>query len=506
MEKITFTPPEHPNKELSVFAGKSKVNEKLINKTEMQKAKSQQKEKIQRKIDEELEKFNVVKQVFDELIKEYDFISVEEKLYVYVAKSGYWKLITDSESQRELRRRVDRKWRGRINKNNLQEIYEWLVLDAEHKDPSIFREGRHYLNFSDVAYNWNKNEAVKDRKKLYLRYALHVPYKAKYNNSGPFNEFVRDVFGSDGKTLVEFQKFLGLALSDMRSLKYAFIFYGPSNGGKSVTMNLLRFLVGPENTASVSFSQMSSEFHTAQLHNRRINCSAEVSGVTLSRLDVFRALCGNDEVLVSNKLKDPFSFINRCLLIFSCNCLPKISDPLEAQSVVERLIIFPFKNVKPRHKWDPKLVEHLCEDFPSVIDFAIRGLRILEEDDHIIKESPAMLSCKEYYAGKYDSFSLFCKKYIRVDKGNRISSAEIKRTYHQFCISNDYDEINDSVWAQILKRNFNCTSTTMVEKTEEREHRIRAYKNITLSKDIAELVDPQAPDNTITDIFYSDDN
>ena len=446
-------------------------------------------------------KFNIVEQVLDELMQAYDFISVEEKLYVYVEEFGYWKLITDSESQRELRRRVNRRWRGRINKNNLQEIYEWLVLDAKHMSPSKFRDGRHYLNFCDVAYNWNKDKTTKNRKELYFRYALKVPFKSKFDDSGAFQHFLSDVFGSDKESLDEFRKFIGLALSDVRTLKYAFIFYGPSNTGKSVTMNLLRHLIGAENTASVSFSQMSSEFHTAQLHNRRINCSAEVSGVTLSRLDVFRALCGNDEILVSNKMKDPFSFINRCLLLFSCNVLPKISDPMEAQSVVERLIIFPFNHVKKRENWDPKLVEHLCQDYASVIAFAIQGLRLLEKDDYTIKESPAMLRCKEQYAGLYDSFTLFAQAYLEPSRGARTSSANIKQAYHQYCAFKDCETLNDNIWGQILKRDFACSPSTVVDKSDGKERRIRAYKGIALKKDADELFGEKIPGLSISDLF-----
>lgn len=485
-----------PDKELSVFEGKKSDEKRMQKIADKAKTEKLKKQRTQAKIEDELVKFNIVEQVFNELIEAYDFISIQEKLYVYVKKSGYWKLITDSESQREIRKRVERKWRGRINKNNLQEIYEWLILDAKQLDPSVFREGRHYLNFCDVAYNWNKNEVTKDRKKLYFRYSLQVPFDLKGGN-GKFKDFVNDIFGADTKSIEQFQKFIGLALSDMRTFKYAFILYGPSNSGKSVLMNVLRFLVGAEATASVSFSQMSSEFHTAQLNGRRLNLSAEVSGVTLSRLDVFRALCGNDEVLVSNKMKDPFSFVNRCLLIFACNCLPKISDPMEAQSVVERLIIFPFKNAKPREEWDTKLTEKLYEDYPNIIKFAIEGLRLFEESNHTIEESPAMRQCKMQYAAQYDSFSMFAQKYIVSSQEERVSSASIKRAYHQYCLLNDCVELNDNVWGQIIKRNFVCVSTTL----SDREHRVRGYKGVTLSPKAEELFKKEAPESTELKIY-----
>ena len=159
----------------NVFRGKpmdAKRLQKMKQEAKDKAEKAAAKKAMADKVAEELEKLNVVQQVFKELMKTYSFISVNDTLYVYVKKLGYWKLITDSDSQRELRRRVDHKWRGRVTKANLQEVYEWLVLDAEHKDESIFRKGRHHINFSDVAYNWAKEEVTKDRKKFYFRYAL----------------------------------------------------------------------------------------------------------------------------------------------------------------------------------------------------------------------------------------------------------------------------------------------------------------------------------------------
>lgn len=486
-----------------IFQGnvpKTEAQRKLIEKS-LQKSKDKlpqtQKEN---QIAEELSKLNIIEQVLGELLKTYDFISVEDKLYVYEENFGYWKLITDSESQRELRRRTDRKWRGRISKSHLQELYEWLILDARHLPASIFREGRHFLNFSDIAYNWSKDKFVKDRKDLYFRYSLNIPYPQS-ESTGAFKQFLKDTFGDDKETIDQYKKMIGLALSDMREHKYAFILLGNHNSGKSVSMNLLRFLVGPENCSAVSFSQMSSEFHLAVLHSKRLNLSGEVSGTTTNRLDVFKSLCGNDDVLVSNKMKDPFLFRNRCLLIFACNSLPRISDPLETQSFLERLIIFPFKNTKPRDEWDTKLLEHLCDDCPAVISFAIEGLKMFEEDEYVIHESDIMKECKLQYAGMYNSFSMFADQYICSDKNKKVSSADIKKAYHQYCILRDYEELNDNVWAQILKQKFMCSSSTVVEKNGDRCNRIRAYKGVALSPEIERLFTQEPPAPPVISVY-----
>ena len=212
-------------------------------------------------------------------------------------------------------------------------------------------------------------------------------------------------------------------------------------------------------------------------------------------------MCGNDEVLASNKMKVPFSFTNRCLLTFSCNLLPKISDPLEVQSVLERFLIFPFSNVKPREEWDSKLTEHLCDDYSAFIKFAIDGLKLLEKDHHTIHESPAMKRCKMQYAGQHDSFTLFEKEFLLPAKDNRISSASIKAAYSKFCAINDCIELKDNVWGQILKRDFGCFACTISEKTETKTHRIRAYEGIKFTDSVTDLLQSSSPSPTISDLL-----
>jgi phage/plasmid-associated DNA primase len=127
----------------------------------------------------------------------------------------------------DLREMLTINWARSINTASLSELYKWLLISAEQVDASVFYSGKHYLNFRDKAYNWKEDRFEINRKRMYFTYALNYNYPEEESN-GAFNKFMNDVFEEDEDSKLEFAKFVGLALSGIRSLKYVFFLLGPA--------------------------------------------------------------------------------------------------------------------------------------------------------------------------------------------------------------------------------------------------------------------------------------
>lgn len=389
---------------------------------------------------------------------------------------GYWKLITESEAHRMLRRDIADIDRGAVNKNMLNEVYEWLLADSREM---IMDRKKSWINFSDRAVNWKTGETTEDRKKLFFTYKLALEYNELSENNGYYSQFKDFVFRDDKKTENEFKKFLGLCLSDIRNLKYCFFLYGPSNTGKSVVLNLLKLLIGEEYCSSVSFSQMSNEFAVTQLIGKRLNISGEVSGATNKRLDIFKSLTGNDRITASFKCKDHFQFSNKCLLTFACNSFSPMISAEDTDSFMSRVIIFPFINAKPRAEWISNLEEKLFMDSKAIITDAIEGLRFLEKDNFQFIESKAMKRCKREFYLQNDSFTVFADKYIKSDSDSIASSESIRKAYTHFCHVEECPILNQNQWVPMMKMKYNAKLTTKsINEPDGTSSRIRAYKGI----------------------------
>lgn len=414
------------------------------------------------------------------LCEEYHFIKLDGQLYLYSEQEGFWKIIKESEANREIRNIIPDDMRGRVNKTSLYEVYEWIRIFADEVTDDA-QKRRRYINFADWAYDWKNGNPKEKRKKLMFRYAIQLSLDDLASKSnGAYAKFIKDVFGDDQETIREFRKFVGLCLSDIRNLKFCFFLYGPSNSGKTVMLNLLKRIVGEEWCSSLSFAQMSNEFAITQLLGKRLNLSGEVSGASNKRLDIFKSLTGNDTITASFKGKDHFQFKNESLLVFACNSFPMVSSLEEFDSFLSRIIIFPFFNVKPREEWIDNLEDLLLDDAYAIVEDAIKGLKDLECDGFSFKESRLMKECKQDFLSQYNSFALFADEFIIQNPDGKITSDQIRGRYYTFCKERGYMVLPDNVWSQYLKQKFVCEAKMLEVLENGEKRRKRGYQGIEL--------------------------
>lgn len=463
--------------------------EKDTDRPNLQNSKETTNEKSQSPARQDDEKQSAVELMLYDIMSRYSFINIGNRhLYYYYEQEGYWKLIPANLVDIELRLMLTTRWIKSINGSTMSELYKWLLIETPTEDIHIFNKGLDYLNFKDCAFNWKTKEKTNDRQHLYFSYALAVNFPKKEEPTGAFESFLDNVFESDKETKKEFSKFVGLALSDIRNLKYIIHLYGKSNTGKSTALNAIKNVVGANVCASLSFSQLSQEFYLSSLHGCRLNISGEISGVSTAKLDALKSLSGNDTVVASHKFRDSFQFDNRCLLVFASNELPNISF-MEMQSYMSRAIIFPFRNVIEREHWALDFEENLHADIAGIIEFAIKGLKRLEEDNFVINETEAMKNCKREYTGRIDSFSLFCDKFIKADSKSFTPSADIAKAYQEFCYKHEYELLQNNQWPQVLKRQFHCTPKVKCQTFDDgsTSKSVRGYQGIALSKKVNDL-------------------
>lgn len=426
----------------------------------------------------------------------HQFRSRNNQLYYFNEVMCCWEMLEPSLENRELRALIPKEQRSSIYKNSLSEVYEWLIIDSPELETNS--KSKLYLNFRDCSINWKTERIVTDlneRRKLNFLYYIDVDYQSLDKNLDYYQEFTDFVFGDDAATRKEFNKFIGLALSEFRNLKMALFLFGPSNSGKSVVLNLLKLLVGKHRCSSVSFSQLGENFALTRLLGKRLNVSGEVSGTGNKKIDVFKSLTGNDDIEISYKSRDYFTYINECMFVFACNNYPDILSVPEFDSYLSRIFFFPFENVKNRDEWVDGLECKLYEDAYSVIKAAMQGLRDLADDNYCFAETEKMKKCKLDYRAVFDSFTLFADKHIVTDTENKVSSKEIRMAYSQFCSLQEYKTLDVNVWSQILKQKYQCISCTMnVVGNDGYTRRERAYKGIRLCAE-----DENSDDNTAGD-------
>ena len=101
-------------------------------------------------------------------------------------------------------------------------------------------------------------------------------------------------------------QFFGLTLTrDTRFQKFL-ILNGCGGTGKSTLIRLIESIVGDENTAHVSLSELSERFATYGLKGKLLNTCADIETSVLGETAVIKKLVGEDTIRAERKGHDAF--------------------------------------------------------------------------------------------------------------------------------------------------------------------------------------------------------
>jgi P4 family phage/plasmid primase-like protien len=174
----------------------------------------------------------------------------------------------------------------------------------------------------------------------------------------------------------------------------AYVLLGEGANGKSTMLEVLRALLGPENTAAVSLHDLErSQWYTAELDGKLADICADLPIRLLEDQAMFKKLTGGDTINAQRKFEKPFQFVNRARLIFACNSLPSGWDT-DSLSWKRRWVVVKFQYVIPEEKREgfDHIVKRLSQELPGIFNWALQGnIRLVNEMHVGVKD--------EYYDG-----------------------------------------------------------------------------------------------------------
>lgn len=129
--------------------------------------------------------------------------------------------------------------------------------------------------------------------------------------------------GDDREMLLEYA---GLCLTrDVRQQKFL-ILQGVGGSGKSTLIRLIERMIGSENIANISLSELTQRFAAYGLMGKLLNSCADLEVAALEDTSVLKKLLGEDSLRVEPKGKDAISIRSMARLIFSTNELPTVKS------------------------------------------------------------------------------------------------------------------------------------------------------------------------------------
>ena len=156
---------------------------------------------------------------------------------------------------------------------------------------------------------------------------------------------------------------------------HLFVFLaGEGSNGKSTYINILRHMIGAENTASISFQQLTkNRFSAANLEGKLVNLSGESSGyeIDIEETNRIKELSDGSTIEVERKGEQGFMMQNRAKLIFSVNTPPHFKD--KSHSLARRLLVIPFD--KRITDIDPTMQDRLNAEVSGILPMLVRRIQ-----------------------------------------------------------------------------------------------------------------------------------
>lgn len=248
------------------------------------------------------------------------------------------------------------------------------------------------------------------------------------------------------------EEVVGYCFYRRNELRKAFILTGDKANGKSTYLDMIKTLLGDENTSALDLKELSDRFKTAELFGKLANIGDDIGDEFIANPAIFKKLVSGDRVNVERKGQNPFDFNNYSKFLFSANNIPRIKDKTGA--VLDRLIIIPFNasfSVKDKD-FDPYIKYKLREQeaIEYLINLGLEGLKRVLKNRKFTVPDKVKKEILEYEEVNNPILGFFKE----VDKIENESTKEIYRKYQEYCILNGLQPISNVEFSRQVVKKF----------------------------------------------------
>ncbi|EGT4537065.1 DNA primase [Clostridioides difficile] len=284
-----------------------------------------------------------------------------------------------------------------------------------------------------------------------------ITNKVNWNyNPGAYSKLVDKTMNKlscgDFEIRMLLEEVVGYCFYRRNELRKAFILTGDKANGKSTYLDMIKTLLGDENTSALDLKELSDRFKTAELFGKLANIGDDIGDEFIANPAIFKKLVSGDRVNVERKGQNPFDFNNYSKFLFSANNIPRIKDKTGA--VLDRLIIIPFNasfSVNDKD-FDPYIKYKLREQeaIEYLINLGLEGLKRVLKNRKFTVPDKVKKEILEYEEVNNPILGFFKE----VDKIENESTKEIYMKYQEYCILNGLQPISNVEFSRQVVKKF----------------------------------------------------
>jgi P4 family phage/plasmid primase-like protien len=342
---------------------------------------------------------------------------------------GVWKHIDDRTIKQTIHEISGNQDITRYAVDSVLDLFKTEVFKPNHRfDPQL-----HLINLKNGELHYQKDEwkLLPHQRDNYLTTQLPVEYKPK-TESPRFLQFLEEVFLDDADKDHKIKLVLeAIGYSLLTSCQYEkfFMLIGRGANGKSVLMDTISSLVGPEHVTAVQPSQFDNRFQRAHLQGKLVNLVTEIAeGHEIADAQL-KAITSGELTTAEHKHKAPFEFRPFATCWFGTNHMPHTRDFSDA--LFRRATIITFNRTFTEEEQDQVLKDKLKTELSGILNLATNAMARVFRDGSFTKPFTSELA-KEEWRVNCDQVAQFIEDHCRLGPGEKVYSSHLYNKYEEW--------------------------------------------------------------------------
>ena len=213
-------------------------------------------------------------------------------------------------------------------------------IQAYLYDESVrFNENPYTIVFKNGILNINTLEFKPMTPENYESIQINANY-----NPNVKTPIIDEYFGTATRQNKDIEQLLyeaiGYSMLKTNELQKAFLLVGGGRNGKSTFLDLIKEILGRENTTAISFKDLANNFRASAMNNKLASLAGDISSAPLTDSDLVKSIISGEDIMVEQKYKDAHAKAMFATLFFAANKLPRTPD--QSYGFYRRLTIIPF--------------------------------------------------------------------------------------------------------------------------------------------------------------------
>ncbi len=264
--------------------------------------------------------------------------------------------------------------------------------------------------------------------------------------------FVADVMQDDEEYMLLLQQWAGyLFRRDLREHRFL-LMTGTGSNGKGVFSEVIESLVGSLCCSHVPLSRFAHPFSLYSTLGKRVNITNETIHIIEEQAEaILKAFVAGDVMTFERKFKSPVDAAPTAKVMIATNAAPRFTD--KTYGLWRRLLLIPFNRTIPPERQNRNLADELKEELPGILNWALAGLRSIEEQGGFAIPKAHRQLLEEYRRDSDPARAFLAENYQAAPQG-QVVAAEVYSAYSKWCTVNGCKAMNARTFGQHIRRIF----------------------------------------------------